>query len=77
MSGAEFLGISKVGQIALASLTESQIWYQLAGSAGGAFRKCKMASAHLDTRHFSFSQSATDVFQAATLVLELRGNESE
>ena len=33
--------------------------------------------ARLDARHFSFSLYATGAFQAATLVLELRGNESE
>ena len=34
-----------------------------------------MASARLDVRHFSFSQYTTGAFQAATLVLELRGSE--
>ena len=32
LGGAESLGISKVGQTVLASLMESQIWHQLAGS---------------------------------------------
>ena len=32
---------------------------------------------HLDARHFSSSLHATGAFQAATLVLELRGSESE
>ena len=42
----------------------------------GGFRKGTMASAHLDDRHFSFSQY-TAAFHAATPLLELRGNESE
>ena len=49
----------------------------LCGSVGGVFRKGSMASAHLDDRHFSFSQYATGSLQAATLALELRGSESE
>ena len=44
---------------------------------GGGFRKGTMASAHLDAKHFSSYQCATGTFQAATLVLELRGSESE
>ena len=32
LSGAESLGISKVGQMVLARLMESQMWHQLAGS---------------------------------------------
>ena len=76
MGQAESLGISKVGQIVLARLMESQIWHQLAGSVGGALSKGIMASAHLDARHFSFSQYATSAFQAATLVLVLRRSES-
>ena len=36
-----------------------------------------MASARLDSRHFSFSLYTTGSFQPATLVLELRGSESE
>ena len=56
---------------------ESQVWHQLAGSVEGGFRKGTMASADLDARHFSFSLCATGVIQAATLVLELRGSESE
>ena len=57
---------------------ESQIWHQLASSvAGGGFRKGTMASACLDARHFSFSLYTSGTFQAATLVLELRGSEFE
>ena len=75
---AESLGISKVGQTVLARLMESQIWHQLAGSVEGGFRKGTMASACLNARHFSSSLYATGAFQAAaTLVLELRGSETE
>ena len=74
-SGAKSLGISKAGQTVLARLMESQIWHQLAGSMGGAFRKGTMASAHLDARHFSLSLYTTSALQAATLVLEVRENE--
>ena len=74
---AESLGISKAGQRVLAQLMESQIWHQLASSVGGGFRKGTMTSGPLDVRHFSSSLYATGAFQAATLVLELRGSESE
>ena len=77
MGEVESLGISKVGQTVLARLMESQIWHQLAIFAVGVFRKGTMASAQLDGRHFSFSLYTTGAFQAATLVLELRGSESE
>ena len=70
-------GISKVGQTVLARLMESQIWHQLSGSIGGGFRKGTMDSAHLDARHFSLSLYTTGAFQAATLLLEPRGSESE
>ena len=76
-SGAESQGISKVGQTVSARLMESQMWHQLASSVGGGFRKGTMASDHLNSRHFSSSLYATDVFQAATVMLELRGSESE
>ena len=36
-----------------------------------------MASACLDARHFSFSLYTTGAFQSDTLVLEIRGSESE
>ena len=74
--GTESWRISKESQIVLARLRESHTWHQLAGSVRGGFRKGTMASAHLDARHFSFSQYATGAFQAATPVLELRGSES-
>ena len=77
MGQAESLGISKVGQIVLARLMESQIWHQLVGSVGEGFGKGTMASAHLDSRHFIFSLCATGTFQAVTLVLELKGSESK
>ena len=77
LGGAESLGISNVGQTVLSRSMESRIWHQLASSVEGGFRKGTMASADLDARHFSFSLCATGVVQAATLVLELRGSESE
>ena len=45
--GAEFLGISKEGQTALARFMESHRMYLLAGSVLGGFRKGTMAFAHL------------------------------
>ena len=77
MGGIEFLGISKVCQTVLARWMESQIWHQLAGSVGGRFRKWTVASAHLDAIHVSFSLKGIGAFQAPTLVLDLRGSESE
>ena len=77
MGRAGSLGISNVGQTVLSRSMESRIWHQLASSVEGGFRKGTMASADLDARHFSFSLCATGVVQAATLVLELRGSESE
>ena len=79
MYGAESLGISKIrqGQTALARLMDSQIWQQLASSVEGGLRKQTMAFAHLDARHFSVSLDTIGAFQAATLVLELRVNESD
>ena len=58
----------------LARLMEFQIF---AGFVGGGFRIGTMASSLLDARHFSFSLYATGAFQAAILVLELRGSESD
>ena len=77
LGGVESLGSSNVGQTVLARLMESQIWHQLAGSVRGGFRKGKMSSACLGARHFSFSLYTTGALQAATLVLELGGSESE
>ena len=73
MGGAETLGISKVGQKVLARLMESQIWHKLEGSVGGRFSKGTKTSACLDARNFSFSLYPTGAFQAANLVLELKG----
>ena len=56
---------------------ESQMWSQPSSSVRRGFRKGTMASARLDVKHLSFSLCATGDFQAATQVLELRGNESE
>ena len=61
----------------LARLMKSQIWCVLPDSLQGGFRKGTMASARLDARHFSLSLYTTGAFQAAILVLELRGSESE
>ena len=77
LGGVESLGISKAGQTVLARLMESQIWHQLTSSVEGGFRKGAMVSAHLDARRFSFSLYTTGTFQAATLVLELRGSKSQ
>ena len=51
--------------------------HQLATSVWGELRQWIMPSARLDARHFSFLLNTTGAFQAATLVLELRGSESE
>ena len=77
MGVAESLGISKVSKMVIARLVEFHIWHPLASSVGRVFIKGLMASAGFDARHFSSSLCATGVFQAATLVLKLRGNESE
>ena len=58
---------------------ESQIWHQFAGSValwGDGLEKGQgpLLTSMPDT---SFSLYATDAFQAATPVLELRGSESE
>ena len=74
---AESLGISKVDQTVLARLMEFQIWHQLVGSMWGGFRKGAMASLHLDADTSVPPFYATGAFQAATLVLELRGSEFE
>ena len=51
LGGAEYVGISKVGQTVLARLMESQVWHQLAVSVVGGFRKGTMASACPDAQH--------------------------
>ena len=56
---------------------EFQIWHQLASSVGRGFSTGTMAFAYLDARHFSFFLYITGAFQTATLLLELRGSESE
>ena len=58
LGGAESLGISKAGQTPLLAC-----W--LSGSMGGGLRKGTTASACTDARYPSFSQYATEVFQAA------------
>ena len=74
--GAEYQAISRVWQTVVARSMESQNWHQLAGLVGWGFRKGTMASILLDASHFSSSLYATGAFQAAILVLELRGCES-
>ena len=77
LGGVEPLWISKVGHTLLARLKESQIWYQPTSSVGGGLSKGTMASACPDARQFSFSLYITGALQAAILVLELSGSESE
>ena len=71
---AESLGISKVSQTVLGRLMKSHIWHQLPRSVRGGFRKETTASVHLDARQFIFFLYTTGAFQAANLVLELRGS---
>ena len=73
LGGAESLGISKAGQTVLARLMGSQIWHQLTGSVREGFRKGMMASALLD----GLSSTTCHQGSSATLVLELKGSESE
>ena len=89
MGGTEFQRISRVRQTVLTRLMESEIWYLPAGYVVRGFRKGTVASARLSvwekavpcsplhTRHFSYFLYATGAFQDASLVLELRGSESE
>ena len=88
----ELQGISTVGQTVLARFMEAQIWHVPArfvallgeGSEKGKWplpaflsgRKLSISS-QLDAKHFSSSLYDTGAFQAITLVLELRGSESE
>ena len=77
LGGVESLGISKAGQTVLASLIESQIWHQLAGSValwGEGLEKGQWPLFTLMS-DASFSQYATGTSQAATPVLEFRGSE--
>ena len=76
MGGTEFLGISKVSQIVLVRLMESQIWHKLADSMGRELRKGIMTSVHLEARYFTSSLHTTGAFQAATPVLKLIVSES-
>ena len=80
LGGMELQRISRAGQTVLARLMESQIWHQPAGSAAllAFLSERKLSpSTCLEARHFSSSLYATGIFQAATLVLELRGSEPE
>ena len=76
MSWVEPLWISKVGHTVLARSMESQIWHQPTSSVELGHSKGTMTTGP-DARHFSLSLYATGALQAATLVLELRGSESE
>ena len=78
MGGVEPLWFSKVSHTMLARLMESQIWYLPASFvAVRAFLSRRKLSSRscLDARHFSSSLYVTGAFQAATLVLEVRGHE--
>ena len=77
MGGVESLWISKAGHTVLARLMKSQIWHQPTSSVRGSLSKGIMVPAHPDARHFSLFLYTTGDLQAATLVLELRGSESE
>ena len=92
LGGTESQGVSRAGQTVLARLMESQIWHPPAssvtlleeGSEKGqwplpAFLSGRNLSfsSHLDARHFSSSLYDTVVFQTATMVLEIRGGESQ
>ena len=93
LGGAEPQGISRMGQTVLVSQVDgSKIWLPPSSSValwGEASEKEQWSllldlskrkpsrSSHLDARYFSSSLYATGAFQAATLVLELRGSECE
>ena len=92
MGGTESQGISRVGQAVLCRLMDSHIWHLPAGSMAfwteGSEKVQRplltflserqlSTSSHLDARHFNFSLYVIGAFQAATPVLELRGNECE
>ena len=65
------------GSHSISQVDESQIWHQPTGFVGAGLSKGTMASARPDARHFSLSLYATGALQAATLVLDFRGSESE
>ena len=74
MGGVEPLEISKVGHTV--SHNEISVMappYWICEQARG-LSKGTMASARLHARHCSFSLNTTGALQAATPVLELRGN---
>ena len=68
-------GTNSVSQVDGVSDMAPACW--LCESVEGGFRNGTMASAGLDARNFSFFLYSTDAFQAATMVLVLRGSESE
>ena len=76
----ESQGISRAGQTVFARLMESQIHHWLASSVAlptSLFGRKLSPSSHLEARHFSSSLDATGACQAAAMVLELRGSESD
>ena len=92
LGGMEYLGISRAEQTVLGRLMETYIWHQpassialwLQGSEKGQWPvptflsgRNLSPSSHLDARHFSSCLCPTGAFQAGTLVLELRGSESD
>ena len=76
LGGAEPLGISKACQ-SVSQVDRISDMAPVTGSVEGGFLQGTMASARHDARHFSFSLYTIGAFQAATLVLELKGSESE
>ena len=78
LGGTESLWIWLVLAVS-ARLVESQMWHQPDGSVAPPFLSGRQLypSSCLDVRHFSSSPYATGALQSATLVLELRGRESE
>ena len=77
LGGIEALWIPKVGHSVLARLIGVSDMAPAYWLSGERLSKGTMAFAHLNSRHFCLSLYTTGAFQAATLVLELRGNESE
>ena len=80
LGGAKSLEICKASRTVLARLIESQIWHQLAGSValcGEGLEKGQWPLLVLIPDTSVSPLYTTGAFQGATLVLELRGSESE
>ena len=77
MGGLESQGIPRVGQTVLGQVDGVSDLALITGSVGGGFRKEMMSSARIDARQFSFSLYGPGAFQAAALLLEFRGSDSE